>query len=252
MPKLIKQCLHLQVLKGAVMKNSHPHAVGKMHHGIILIFFCGAIAALAIPAEAWDAAGDFSSVTNPNGVWSYGWSLTLGSPFILYTSNTTSFSGTGLSGWLAPATFPLILKNETTQVIVGNGTTTYQPGQLAEHPGIGSYSVVRWTAPYAGVFTLAATFSGLSVVGDSVDVHILNSGVSIFNSTVIGSPNPTSYSGSQTLALGDTIDFVVGWGPNFSIIEDTTGLSATIIPEPASVSLVIAAIGCLMCFRKRI
>ena len=109
-------------------------------------------------------------------------------------------------------------------------STTYQPGQLAENPGPdGQKAVVRWTAPSAGRYSITATFSGLSSAGDSVDVHVLLNGASIFDSTVIGSPSPTSYSGTQNIAAGDTVDFVVGIGSHVHNYEDTTGLSAKIV-----------------------
>src|SRR6185437_5984835 len=40
----------------------------------------------ADPLSVADVAADFSSTSNPTGVWSYGWSMTLGSPFILSRS----------------------------------------------------------------------------------------------------------------------------------------------------------------------
>jgi hypothetical protein len=94
------------------------------------------------------------------------------------------------------------------------------------------YAVLRWTAPSSGLFTITATFSGLSSVGDSADVHILLNGASIFDATVISSPSPTTYSGLQNLRKGDTIDFAVGFGPNGNDHEDTTGLAASIVPCP--------------------
>ena len=44
-------------------------------------------------AQSYNPAGDFSLAGNPNGVWSYGWSTTLGSAFNLDSSNTTAYSG---------------------------------------------------------------------------------------------------------------------------------------------------------------
>lgn len=40
----------------------------------------------ADPVRVADVAADFSPTSNPNGVWRYGWSTTLGSPFILSSS----------------------------------------------------------------------------------------------------------------------------------------------------------------------
>ncbi|HXI83711.1 MAG TPA: hypothetical protein VNL17_06435 [Verrucomicrobiae bacterium] len=211
-----------------------------------------AVLARSSAAQSYNAATDFSAVNNPNGAWSYGWSYGVGSTFSLDPVNTNSWFGSGLSGWLGdPGNNdgrPFILHNGTANPIT-IANTTYQPGQLAEEGGESNrVSIIRWTASSSGTFTLAATFSGLSSVGDSSDVHVLHNGTSIFNSTVFGSPSPTSYSGTQSILAGDTIDFVVGNGGN-GAFEDTTGLSATIVPEPGSFGLVGMGLGCLLSFR---
>jgi hypothetical protein len=197
---------------------------------------CFALAALPYAASAYDAAADFSIGSNPNGVWSYGWSSTLGSAFTLETSNTTAAYGqSGLEGWLGtgPDGVPSVLYNSTANSISIGGHTNFQPGQLAVNPGTsGEYYVVRWTAPSNGQFTIAATFSGLSTVGDSSDVHILLNGVSLFDSAVNGSPSPTPFSGIQNVTAGDHIDFAVGWGSNGNQHDDTTGLAASIVAVP--------------------
>ena len=38
----------------------------------------------------YDASEDFSLASNPNDVWSYGYSTTLGGELVLYTDNGTS------------------------------------------------------------------------------------------------------------------------------------------------------------------
>ncbi len=216
---------------------------------------CLVVVALPHVALAYDAAADFSIGSNPNGAWSYGWSVSLGSTFNLDTASTNAQYGlSGLNGWLGnqtPEGIPYILRNTTASPIVVPGATIYQPGQLALNMNGSQYADLRWTAPSSGQFSIAATFSGLSTVGDSSDVHILLNGVSIFNSAVNGSPSPTSYSGVQNVTTGDRIDFAVGFGSNGNDHEDTTGLAATIVavPEPGPLGLVGAALGCLLSLR---
>jgi len=214
------------------------------------------VIALPSSAQSYNAAGDFSATSNPNGAWSYGYSFGVGSTFHLDTTNTALYApGVPLSGWLGnensvPFTgYPYVVHNGTAGPVSINVNTVYQPGQLGLHPGDSNeVSVVRWTAPFSGTFSIATTFSGLSSVGDSADVHILHNGSSLFNSTVIGSPSPASYSAPQSILAGDTIDFVVGNGGN-GLNDDTTVLSASIVPEPGTLGLVGMGLGCLLSFR---
>jgi uncharacterized repeat protein (TIGR01451 family) len=183
---------------------------------------------------AFDAAGNFSTGSNPNGTWSYGYSYGVGSTFILDTTNTTSYAGLALAGWMGNlnpafgANYPIAVKNFTSHPVANNNTTVLQPGQLGLQPDASNVvSIVRWTAPFSGAFNINATFSGCDVLGDSVDVHVLYNGSSLFDSVV--SPSPASYTGSQSILVGDTIDFAVGNGGN-GLNDDTTGLAATIRP----------------------
>jgi hypothetical protein len=213
------------------------------------------LAVLARPcaAQSNNAEGDFSTGSNPNGAWSYGWTTTLGSAFNLDSVSTNTYAGTGLGGWLttlAPDGSPLVLHNGTgSEITLGN--STFEPGQLALGPGQNlQYSVLRWTAPSSGAFNIFASFSGLSALGDTSDVYILHDGVSIFDANVTGTHLPKAYSGSQTITAGDTIDFVVGVGSDGNYDEDLTSLTASIaVPEPGTLGLVgISLIG-LLSFR---
>lgn len=105
---------------------------------------------------------------------------------------------------------------------------TWPPRQVALHPGPhGEYSVVRWTAPTADRYNIAATFAGLAQA--TTDVHLLHNGRPQFAAllNIGGKPNAATHTGELTLARGDTIDFVVGWG-NGSNGSDSTALTATI------------------------
>ena len=216
------------------------------------------LAVVAMPgaASAYDVAGDFSLGSNPNGAWSYGWSTTIGSAFNLDPTNTTSAYGqNGLLAWFdVPEDFgsESVVYNSTASPLFIGGHTTFQPGQLALNPGLtGHDAIARWTAPSSGVFNVAATFSGLSTIGDTADVHVLKNGTSIFDSAVNCTPSPTSYSGTLNLTLGDTIDFIAGFGNNGNNHDDTTVLSATVVavPEPGTLGLVAMSLGCLLSVR---
>ncbi len=155
-------------------------------------------------------------------------------------SAQTIISGTVSVLWLSTTNndgrLPYALFNGTTNTII-NGFSPYQPGQLGVEGGdSNTVGVVRWTAPFSGTFSINTTFSGMdTVVGDSSDVHILHNGVAIFNSTVIGTPAPTTYSGLQSITAGDSIDFVVGNGGN-GAYDDNTLLLASIVSVPGPCS----------------
>lgn len=208
-----------------------------------LVFAALAIAPVANAAVIYDAAGDFSSSSNPNGVWSYGQSTTLGGSF-----STMAAGGCGtLSGWSAfgsgaPGQPAFVLSG------IGNcgGGMLSSATLLNMHPGDnGQNAIVRWTSPASGNYTLTGLFIGLDPVPTTTDVHVLLNGVSQFDGVVnTFGGTPVSFSLGGALAAGDTLDFAVGYGPNGHFFSDSTGFNATInfsaVPEPSSIYLLLA------------
>jgi hypothetical protein len=187
---------------------------------------------IKIAEQSADVAADFSRINNPNGVWSYGWALTLASPFIL---SSTPRVREGLDSWWgnrAPDGNPGVYHNATGSPIVLGTTTRFEPGQFALHPGPnGEYGLVRWTAPETGNISIASVFTGLDFAGPTTtDVHILHNDRSIFDNFVEGFGNDSAVRFDRNLAViqGDTIDFAVGFGRNRTYYHDTTGLALTI------------------------
>jgi hypothetical protein len=203
------------------------------------------------PAEIiYNAANDFSPTNNPNGVWSYNWSSTLGSTLHLYTTPVqVQWEGGYLDGWITPGigdgNVPTVSHNGTANVVISSGTVRFEPGDLSFHPGPnGEYSVVRWSAPEDGFITIASTFAGLDFVGPTTtDVHVLYNGLSLFDGFVegFGPPSATSFTGNLSVLRGDTVDFAVGYGRNMTYFYDSTKLDATItfsaVPEPSTIAL---------------
>jgi len=177
--------------------------------------------------DTYDAAGDFSLSGNPNGAWSYGWSPTLGGAFTEDVSSRSGQPHPELQSWDGPISsfFPVISKNISNATVVV-GTVTWQPGQMVNHPGPGGeYSVLRWTAPKAGKVEFSASFSGAD--STSTDVHVLFNETAISDGNVNGFGAGPTFSQSLVVEIGDTIDFVVGFGngiANYS--NDSTGLDA--------------------------
>lgn len=205
-------------------------------------------------AQVFDIAGDFSKTNNPNGEWSYGWSSTLGSPFILSTDASVR---EGLDTWrgnVAGDGNPAVYHNGTGSTILLAGDVPYAPGEFGFHPGPnGEYALVRWTAPEPGLISIASAFTGQDN-STTTDVHVLHNGLSIFEDLVEGFGNGTNFETSIMVLQADTIDFAVGYGSNGSFRGDSTSLAATLqlvtVPEPSALAFLgIGALG--MAGRRR-
>jgi hypothetical protein len=185
-------------------------------HGFLLRNFVGE----ATPI--YSASHDFSFTLNPNAVWSYGYTNSVGGPFSLYTtSGSTFFSGE--AGWFGPIAgccapgYPLVVAGPN-QV----------PTVLDMGPGPSSYTVVRWTAPSHGHWNVVGQFFGTGLT--TGDVHVLHNGAALFDSPVNGS-QVVKFSLEVDVAPGDTVDFAAGPGPNGDNTGDPTGFNVTLTPE---------------------
>ncbi|MDD5580138.1 MAG: hypothetical protein PHY16_12770 [Methylobacter sp.] len=214
------------------------------------------IAPFPIFASTFNAAADFSSSNDPNSVWSYGWSETLGSTLNLYS---TPVSLGGVDGWYDPAHntqyAPLVAHNGTANVLEPIQNIIFQPGQLGVHPGLNNeYSVIRWTAPDTGAYSVTASFIGIESA--TTDVHVLNNGNSLFQGAIDGLGDTALFSPSTiSVNAGDTIDLAVGYGSNGNLFSDTTGVSATIssVPIPAAMWLFSSALaGIFFCSKRKL
>jgi hypothetical protein len=191
--------------------------------------------ALCVRAGTYDVAADFSTNSNPNGVWSYGYATVLGGSLILYTD--TSFSTPSVIGWRHNIGFgvPAVFYNRTANTTTtGDGTPNLGPYQACFHPGPDDeYSIYRFTAPAAGNYQLQAAFVGADVGGTTTDVHVLLNDSSIFDGSVNGFGPGTgpSFSTNLVLQANDRIDFEVGYGNN-GFFYDSTGIQAILTSSP--------------------
>jgi alpha-galactosidase len=133
----------------------------------------------------------------------------------------------GMCSWSASelgGTDPCVTHNPTPRVR-SMANIRWEPGRLAFHPGPkGEYSVVRFTAPESGDYSVHAAF--LAIDRDTTtNVHVLHGGRSVFDARINlgGHGRRVTHDGRLTVAKGDTLDFVVGWG-NGTHICDSTGL----------------------------
>src|ERR1700757_2245008 len=172
----------------------------KLRTRMLLVFSLAALLSLtnrnALAQTSFNAAGDFSPTSNPNGAWGYGWSASRVSTFNLLPTSTKLYVGlpgvplnppiadvwTGApSGDIAPSVF----HNPATFVDTHGAypfgcCAPYPVGGLGFHPGPnGENAIVRWTAPNTGLYKIQSTFSGLDYggqVGTTTDVAVLQNG----------------------------------------------------------------------------
>jgi len=153
----------------------------------------GLAATITLGAVQSDVAGDFSPSNNPNGVWHYGWSTTLGSPFAISTDPGVRDGIDLWGGDLEPFGNPAEYHNGTSSVVVLGTTAVFDPGQFALHPGPdGEYAVVRYVAPEAGAASIESLFTGMDIFGTTTDVHVVFNGTALFDGVVGMVPEPAS------------------------------------------------------------
>jgi len=135
----------------------------------------------------------------------------------------------GISLWHLPAGRDPNITYNATQGTIRSLGVTWEPGRLGLHPGPnGEMSILRWTAPAAGQYTISATFASIAAKA-TTDVHVLHNGKSLLSSFINlnGQGDKATCRKTVTAEKGETIDFVVGWG-NRSHGADSTGLEARI------------------------
>jgi hypothetical protein len=187
--------------------------------------------------QIYDATADFEvgwlAGSNPNGVWSYGWTNGIAGPLTLFTRNHIPIVNNNLEHmWDDPNNSsgftPSVAWNAGGDFDDGN--VTFVAGALLLHPcGIDgqAYAHVIWTAPVGGTYSLTSTFFAQQN-GINVDVHILVNGISVFDNTITNNGVSHTFSDVFNLSAGETIDFAVGPNGEFNLHPGNTGLDATI------------------------
>lgn len=238
----------IQFLEPPIMKTA-PSLVAKA----ILVGI--ALSSSSLAAVIFDAAGDYSTTTNPNGAWSYGYS-TAANPSAFVAYDTTQYLVAGLNVWDSSALTdnPTVSKNMTNTAL-NYSTATWQPYQLSLHPGrLGEISIVRFTAPMTCTYNLEGAFLGSDLAGATTEVSVFLNGIAWFSDELNynGNGNTASFLGTVTMNADDTLDFRVGDGNNGPLF-DSTGLEAIVVcvPEPSSAILGAAAAGLLALRRHR-
>jgi len=149
---------------------------------------------------------------------------------LLNSGRFDKFAGpVGIELWRNPdRSDPCITRNGTDRVVKAFGVT-WQPGQMAFHPGVnGEYAVVRWAAPADDEVKFTAAFQSIAERA-TTDVHVLHNGQPLFDGLInLEDKGPKAeFSHVISVKAGDTLDAVCGWG-NHNYGADTTALGVTV------------------------
>jgi len=193
-----------------------------------------------------DPARDFSSTSNPNLPWRYGWvdgagapvpsRVTLGDPDLGGLFPTpASLDGTTHVYGADPGAHMLFNGSKTDRAMWGDGMSptriTLAPRQFAFHPSVGGdfdYTVLQWIAPEEGKYALSATFTGVEDSPTNTDVHLFRGDTELFAGTVdsfLG--DGTSNTQEVDLSESDTVTWIVGDGAGSTF--DYTGVVASAV-----------------------
>lgn len=191
--------------------------------------------------HATDPAQEFSIAKNPNGFWSYGSTTTLGGPFTLYPQAIINLQGVqGRDLWNVGNTD--CTDSQTPYAGRSPEQKTQPPAFIIfpvdtvdMHPGChGEDTVVRFTAPLSGNYRLRGSFEGIDECCPSTDVHIrLNSTTSLLDGNINGFGQVVLFDLQQQVTVGDTIDFIVGFGTDGNYFNDSTALQLALDLVPA-------------------
>ncbi len=192
--------------------------------------------------SSYDAAKDFSTTVNPNGVWTYGVRFTEFADFAPYPVATPLDFSPNVTGWSENSGSPPYVGINTTGSELDSEGIDLPTGVLVMHPGgNGEYSDVRFTVPQSGDVTVNFDFEGIDTNNTTTDVHVLYNNASVFDGTInsygesVDTEPPLTI---PTATQGGIIDFVVGTGSNGNFYNDATSLKATISTAVANDHLV--------------
>lgn len=147
----------------------------------------------------------------------------------------------------------MIALNETASPI-NFSTVTLPAGVLLVHPGPSTDSIVNWTAPTTGTYSITGYFELLDVAPTGIIGEVFSGSTQLYRATLTGPPashNPEavggmeSFSLTETLSAGDALSFGVNNDGNY--LNDSTGFDVRIgslnpVPEPSSIVLLAMGI----------
>ena len=190
--------------------------------GVFFLMSAGG-SGVAVASDAYDVSGDFSTHSNPNGVWSYGWVSSLGGAFtpLEVVRFGQSDNGLPVPTWMpAGESEPSIsINNNTNTMISAYGQAVLPPGTVLFYPGWQgtpqNYGVIRFTVPTdkPGVYLIEAAVAPVANglwQGDT-DFHVVRGSNELFGQ-FLAPTNEVGYTNQWVLNAGETIDFAIGRG----------------------------------------
>jgi hypothetical protein len=208
-------------------------------------------------ATTYDAAAAFEagwlSSSNPNGVWSYGYSSTLGGPVTLYNTQIPGADSPNQQMWISNN--PGVNCCVASPSVGFNNGPAFDDGNVAQaanqidmvssvfgQPNQNLITDLIFTAPISGNYSLTSSFIG-DQRGMGVGVDVLKNSTVLFSSTVTAFQQVVPFDTNLTLAAGDTVEFAVTDGGG----SQNTGLDAslTLTPLPAALPMFATGLGAL-------
>ncbi len=188
------------------------------------------------PADAWSPAATFetgfTNHTNPNGVWSYGYSSGPTGLVTLFDQATQgAYNGPNAQFWLSSTVnnggSPSVEYNNGPAY--NNGNIDFLANQVVLVAGVGGqYADLIFTAPSSGTYSITSNFRG-DQYGIGTSVGVVANGSVLFSSSVTADAQNVPFSTQVSLTAGSTVAFYAGPGSG----NQNTGLSVIITNQSA-------------------
>lgn len=212
-------------------KDAHTFAAEEQAAFLRVRCLVGCQSDLVPLAQTYDPATSFekgwSVRTNPNGVWSYGYSSGFTDPMTLYDKTARNgINGPNAEYWLSSSvnkrTSPAAEYNNGPAN--NDGNVAFLRNELVLVAGIdGQYSDLQFTAPADGDYSIAGSFRGAQY-GVNTNAGVVANGKVVFRANVTSVSQLAPFQMTLHLLAGNTVVFTVG--PNGG--SQNTGISATI------------------------
>jgi hypothetical protein len=226
----------------------------------VLVLSCVALALCASVASAtvWDALADFSSATNPNGAWTYGFGDSPTNFVGAYDLVNVDY-GTTQPIWTrsmggSPSYSSYMWCNMSDANCLSYPAKSINVCSATD--GDDYFGFLRWTAPADGWYQVDSRYEMMGIDGaywaGEMDVHTVVNGTQVFDSFVSGSdysaqnelwpiydPYPKTATGTYYLTAGSTVDFTagIGWVNSLSDFCNLAGCRVSTVPEPGTLAL---------------